>query len=90
LHEVFQHEILPYRCTKKGCKKSFIKEEFLNEHVELVHKKKGIEKPWKCDKTEECIEEGVAFETEAKLKRHFKVYGKNIYKFHKCPKYFLG
>jgi KRAB domain-containing zinc finger protein len=88
LHEAFQHFILPYKCTKKGCKKSFIKEEFLNEHVELVHKKRGVKKPWKCDKTDKCIKKGIAFETETKLKYHFRRHGEKIYKCDQCDKAF--
>jgi KRAB domain-containing zinc finger protein len=88
LHEILRHKTLPYKCTKKGCKKSFIKEEFLNEHVQLVHKKRGVEKPWKCEKAEKCVKKGVAFETEAKLKRHLKGHEEKIYKCDKCVKSF--
>ena len=89
VHEIFKHHILPYKCPKKKCNKTFAKEEFLKEHIEFFHKKKGVEKSWKCTKTEKCIKRGTAFETETKLKHHIATrHGKKKFQCDKCEKNF--
>lgn len=88
IHQIIKHYLLPYECTRKGCKKRFISKEYLDEHINLVHKKKGIEKTWKCTQTEKCIKKNVAFETEAKLKLHQKLHVEKKLKCQYCDKMF--
>jgi uncharacterized Zn-finger protein len=52
----------------------FLKEEYLKEHNDMVHKKGKIEKPYKCDKTQKCINKDVAFRTQGELNQHLKRY----------------
>ena len=88
LHRVFKHFILPHKCPKKGCGKTFIREDYLKNHIELIHKKKGVEKAWKCTMTEKCKKKGAAFETEAKLKIHQKLHDEKTMKCQYCEKMF--
>jgi KRAB domain-containing zinc finger protein len=88
LHQIFQHKILLYKCPKKGCIKSFLREEYLKEHVDMVHKRGKIEKPYKCEKAQKCINKDVAFRTQGELNQHLKRHDPKIHACDTCGKAF--
>jgi KRAB domain-containing zinc finger protein len=88
LHQIFRHKIFLYKCPRKNCTKSFFREEYLKEHIDMVHKGSKIEKLFKCDKTQKCINKGVAFKTQGGLNRHFLRHGPKNHVCSECGKSF--
>jgi hypothetical protein len=47
-----------------------------------------IEKPYKCTKTQTCIDKKRSFETQRKLNQHMKIHGEKKFKCSQCEKAF--
>jgi KRAB domain-containing zinc finger protein len=88
LHQIIKHHILPYKCSKVNCNKSFIREEYLKEHIEMMHKKSKIQKPYKCNKSKKCVNKGIAFQTQNELNQHLMRHGPKKYICDQCGKAF--
>jgi uncharacterized Zn-finger protein len=87
IHEVFQHFLFKFRCTKQDCAMTFIREEYLKKHVLVYHTSK-IKKPYKCTTRTECIEKRIAFRTEGELNQHLKRHGPKKHVCTLCKKSF--
>jgi uncharacterized Zn-finger protein len=88
LHQIFQHKIFFFKCPKLNCNKSFFREDYLNNHLNIVHSRSKISKPYKCQKIQKCINKGVAFKSQGELNYHLQRHGPKIHICNYCEKAF--
>jgi uncharacterized Zn-finger protein len=87
VHQVSKHFLFMFKCPKKNCTKIFLKEEYLKKHIKVDHISK-IEKSYKREKNQKCVDKYIAFETQGELNQHSKWHNPKSHVCNICRKSF--